>query len=107
MEIPFVESFDFLNRDPSVSRVLILDPSVPAYYSDKEYLKPFGQWGEQVLPTAPTPEDVLARLGELKISHILDVRSSISEFRVPANFPGVVLVFERPDQKVYRMSGLE
>ena len=102
-EIPFEKSFDFLNRDPSLTRLLILDPSVPAYYSDKDYLKPFGQWGEQVLPDAPTPSDVLTRLPALRISHILDVQSSASEFRVPPNFPGLVLELNLPDQRVYRV----
>jgi hypothetical protein len=37
-EIPFLESFDYLNRDPSVSKVLIADPFVPGYYSDKTYI---------------------------------------------------------------------
>jgi 4-amino-4-deoxy-L-arabinose transferase-like glycosyltransferase len=105
MEIPFLSSFTYLNRDPSVTRLLILDRSVPAYYSDKNYLKPFGQWGEQVLPDAATPNDVLAKLSELRISHVLDVRSEISGFRVPSDYPGVILVFERPDQRVYKVTG--
>lgn len=102
-DIPFVQSFDFLNRDPSVNRLLILDPSIPAYYSDKDYLKPFGQWGEQVLPDASTPLEVLAKLRALRISHILDVHSSISGFRVPPNYPGLVLELSLPDQRVYRV----
>jgi drug/metabolite transporter superfamily protein YnfA len=100
-EIPFVSSFDYLNRNPDVTRLLILDPSITPYYSDKDYLKPFGQWGEHVLPDAKTPSDVLARLDQLHISHILDVRSNASSFRVPPNFPGLVLVFDQPNQRVY------
>lgn len=102
-KIPFVQSFDFLNRDPSVTRLLILDPSVPAYYSDKDYLKPFGQWGEQVLLDASTSLEVLAKLPGLHISHILDVQSSISGFRVPPNYPGLVLELNLPDQRIYRV----
>jgi hypothetical protein len=101
--IPFVESFDFLNHDSSVISVLILDPSVPAYFSDRDYVKPFGQWGEQVFPNLFTPADVLSHLDQLHVSHILDVQSTISGFRVPPNFPGVILVFERPGQRIYKV----
>jgi 4-amino-4-deoxy-L-arabinose transferase-like glycosyltransferase len=101
--IPCVESFDYLNHDPRVTRLLILDRSVVAYYSDKDYVKPFGQWGEQVFPDAATPAEVLPKLNELHISHILDVQSTISGFRVPPDYPGLVLVLERPGQRVYRV----
>jgi len=32
-EIPYLASFDYLNSDPSVKKILILDRSVPPYYS--------------------------------------------------------------------------
>ena len=102
--MPFWKSFEFINHDPSVTKLLILDPSVPPYYSEKHYLKPFGQWGEVVLPEARTPADVLAELSQLGVSHVLDVRSSVSGFRVPQNFPGVALVFEQPGERVYRVT---
>lgn len=102
-EVPFVESFDFLNHDASVTRVLLLDRSIPAYYSDKNYVKPFGQWGEQVFPDISTPDQTLKKLNELQISHILDVQSTISDFQVPPNIPGLALVFERPGQKIYKV----
>src|SRR6266481_3147055 len=37
-QIPYVESFDFLNHDPSVNDVLILDRSVPPFYLEKNYV---------------------------------------------------------------------
>lgn len=101
--VPFVESFNFVNHDPLVTRLLILDPSVPAYYSDKDYIKPFGQWGELVYPDAPTPAEILPKIAELHVSHILDVQSTVSGFRVPPNYPGLALVFERPGQRIYRI----
>lgn len=102
-QIPFLESFDSLNHDSSVTSVLFLDPSVPAYFSDKDYVKPFGQWGEQVFPNLSTPADVLSHLDELHVSHILDVQSTISGFRVPPNLPAMILVFERPGQRIYKV----
>jgi hypothetical protein len=77
-----------------------------------------------VLPDAPAPGNALASLDKLGISHILDVKWNTStvdrnledvegsssadidsalNFRVPPNFPGLVLVFERPDHRVYRV----
>jgi hypothetical protein len=102
-KIPFVESFDFLNHDSSVNSVLFLDPSVPAYFSDKDYVKPFGQWGEQVFSNLSTTAEVLSHLDQLHVSHILDVQSTISDFRVPPNSPAVILVFKRPGQQIYKV----
>ena len=101
--IPWVESFDYINHDPTVTKLLLLDPSVLSYYSDKDYIKPFGQWGERVYPDASTPAEILSKLRELRVSHVLDVRSTVSDFVVPANYPGLTLVFERPGQRVYRV----
>jgi hypothetical protein len=46
------------------------------------------------------PAEILAKLKEL---HILDVESTISGFRVPPDYPGLDLIFERPGQRVYRV----
>jgi 4-amino-4-deoxy-L-arabinose transferase-like glycosyltransferase len=100
--VPYVESFNFLNRDASVQRVLILDRSVPPFYCDKPYVKAIGQWGELVLPDATDVSHVLGRVRELGVSHVLDVTSEISGFRVPANTPGLTLVFAAPNQRIYR-----
>jgi hypothetical protein len=103
-EIPYYESFEFLNHDASVTRVLFLDESIPAYYSDKTYIKPLGQWKEQLFPDASTPMQVLTKLGELRPSHILDVESKVSGFNIPKDFPGLVLVFERPGERIYEVT---
>jgi hypothetical protein len=102
--IPFLESFRFLNGEPSVQKVLILDRSVPPYYCARSYLKIIGQWKEQVLPEIQDAQDALAHLHELRVSHVLDVRSEISDFQVPANAPGLELVFERSNQRIYRVA---
>jgi hypothetical protein len=99
--IPWVESFDYINDEPAVKRVLILDRSVLTYYSDKDYLKPFGQWGEQVYSDVSKPAEALARLSSLQVSHVLDVKSTVSDFCVPTDYPGLQLVFERPGQRIY------
>jgi hypothetical protein len=102
-KIPYLRSFEYLNAEPSVSQVLVLDPSVPVYYLEKDYLKPFGQWGEQVLPEARNSAQVLAELASLRVTHILDVKSPVGDFQVPANAADVALVFEAPRQRVYRV----
>jgi hypothetical protein len=99
----FVESFDWLNRNPDVKRLLILDRSVPAYYSDKDYVKPFGQWGEQVYPDVRNVADILPRLQELGITHVLDVESTIAGYQIAPGTPGLELVFEQAGQRVYRV----
>jgi hypothetical protein len=101
--VPFWQSFDYLNHNPKVEKVLILDPSVPPYYSDKNYVKPFGMWGERSVPGVKTAADILPKLKSLGITDILDVRSTIQGFQVPAGTAGLTLVFELPDQRVYRV----
>jgi len=100
---PYYDSFRYLNREPAVRKVLILDPTVPPYYSDNDYLEPFGFWGERALPGVEKPEAILKRLHEFGITHVLDVDSGVSDFRVPDNSPGLTLVLGRPDERVYRV----
>jgi hypothetical protein len=101
--IPFLESFRFINNDPAAKRILILDRSVPPYYCDKSYIKITGQWNEQVLPNVRNATEALEHLNELHVSHMLDVHSDVSGFQVPAGRPGLVLAFERPNQRIYRV----
>jgi hypothetical protein len=102
--IPFYETFEYLNHDPTVLKVLFLDRSIPPYYSDKNYLKPFGQWGERPLPGIDEPAAILDRLHDFGITHVLDVHSEVSDFRVPRADPSLTLVFERRDQRIYRVN---
>jgi len=101
--IPFLECFEYLNRDASVRKVLILDPIVQPYYSDKSYVKPFGNWGVRTLPDAPDLDRVLARLHGLGVSHVLDVNSGYFTFQLPERTTGLTLVFERTNQRIYRV----
>ena len=105
-QIPFLDSFAYLNREPSVQRVLVLNPRVPTYYLDKHYVKPIGRWGEQALPEAQDLPRILSGLPRLRISHILDVRLEESDFRLPEHSPGLTLVFQRQDQRIYRVDGI-
>jgi len=101
--IPFVDGFDYLNTAPAVRSVLILDRSVPPYYLDVPYVKPFGQWGELTLLGAPDLPHVLAQVHSLGVSHILDVHSTISDFLVPETPRGLKLVFAEPDERIYEI----
>jgi hypothetical protein len=104
--IPYFASFEYLNSQPSVRRVLILDRSVTPYYLDKNYVKPVGQWGERTLPGGPNSLEALemAREHRLIVSHVMDVNSELSSFQVNSNLPGLVLVFEAENQRVYRVN---
>jgi hypothetical protein len=102
-EIPYLASFDYLNSDPSVKKILILDRSVPPYYSQKPYVKPVGQWGELTLPQISTGLEALPHARELHITHVLDVVSPVSGFQIehpPSNFE---LVFQSTGQRIYRV----
>ena len=102
-EIPYLASFDYLNSDPWVKKILILDRSVPPYYSRKPYLKPVGQWGELTLPQILNSLETLPRVRELHVTHVLDVVSPVSGFQIehpPSNFE---LVFQSMGQRIYRV----
>jgi hypothetical protein len=101
--IPFLESFEYLNHENGVRRVLILDSSVTPYYLDRDYLKPLGTWGESILPYAGDTVKVLAHVDGLGITHILDVNSEYSPFQVPPGSPKLTLVLDLPRQRVYRV----
>lgn len=103
-DIPFYASWAFLNRDGTVRKVLILDPSVPPYYLDKSYVKPFGQWGERTLPFATNSAEVLEHVHELGDTHVLDVNSSVQPFQVPQDFRGLTMVLDLGNQRVYRVA---
>jgi hypothetical protein len=102
-EIPYFDSFGYLNREPSVRKVLLLDGSVTPYYLDKEYVKPIGQWGERTLPGAPDEAQALAEVRTLRATHVLDVLSDVAPFQVKEGTPGLRLVFETPRQRIYRV----
>lgn len=102
-EVPFVESIDYLNTNPVVSKMFILDPYFAAYYVDKTYFKPIGRWGEQTLPDATDLQKILSELPGLHVSHVLLVRRDSGPFVLPENPPGLTLVFQRNNQRVYRV----
>jgi hypothetical protein len=103
-QIPFFESFRFLNTEPSVGKVLVLDPVVPTFYLNRDYLKPLGRWGEQSLPGVTAPLDALSVAAGHDISHVLDVQTSKFGFQVPENTKSLVLIFEEKGQRIYRVS---
>ena len=99
---PFLDSLEYVNGDPSATKVLILNPHVAGYYSDKTYLKPVGRWGEETLPDAENLQKILSELPTLRVSHVLDARWPGGAFRLPEHPKGLTLVFERENQRVYR-----
>jgi len=103
IEIPYWKSFQYVNATPSVTRILFLDRSIPAYYSDKDYVKPFGQWWERLYVEAATPAEILLKINELHPSHVLDVVSAESGFLIPEDSPKYRLVFECPGQRIYEV----
>ncbi len=102
-EIPRLESFEYINREPSVRRVLVLYPHVAAYFIEKDYVKAFGRWGEQTIPGAETVAQVMAQLPGLHVTHILDVRSESGSYDLLDKPPGLQKVFERENERIYQV----
>jgi hypothetical protein len=99
--IPFSESFQYLNSKPEVAKVLILDPSVPPFYLEKPYVKPFGQWGELTVPGIGSASQALANAKSLGITHVLDVTSEVGAFQVRNPDARWKLVFASANQRIY------
>jgi hypothetical protein len=108
-EVPFLESFAYLNADTAAKKVLVLEPRVPTFYLQKDYLKPVGRFGEQTVPEANDFRLLSGKLASYGITHILDVRLEdkeiLHDFRVPPDQTNLQLIFEREDQRVYRVAG--
>src|SRR5208337_3921671 len=102
-QIPYAQSFDYLNHEASVKKVLILDRSVPPFYLEKNYVKPVGQWGEISVPGVENSAEALGALGRLRATHVLDVNSEVAPFQVREPAAGLRLVFEAGNQRVYRV----
>lgn len=98
------DGFDFINSEPSVKKVLALSSSIPALYIDKPYVKPFGVWGERPVSGADTVPEVMAQLPALGVTHVFDYRPKGESFQLPEHPPGLTLLFEREDQKIYRVN---
>ena len=102
-EIPYLASFDYLNSDASVKKILILDRSVPPYYLRKPYVKPVGQWGELSLPEISNSLEALPHARELHVTHVLDVVSPLSGFQIERPPSNCELVFQSTGQRIYRV----
>jgi hypothetical protein len=103
-EIPFLDSFEYLNHQAGVAKVLVLEPKAPTYYLQASYIKPVGRLGEQTLPDATNLQAVLSQLPALQVSHVLDVRWPGQPFRLGEHPEGLRLIFEREDQRVYAVT---
>ncbi len=103
-EVPFLESFEFLNREPSVKKVLVLEPRMPVYYLDKDYLRPVGRFGEKSLPEGNDLKALLSELSQLHISHVTDVKMDGKAFRLPDQPQGFSLVYQLEDQRIYAVN---
>jgi hypothetical protein len=102
-EIPFEQSFAYINQNPLARKILILDRSVPPFYLDKDYAKPFGQWGELTLPGIESSSQAVGQVHQLGFTHIMDVHSGVGDFQVVPGTPGLALEFEAENQRVYRV----
>ncbi len=102
-EIPYLESFEYLNTNSDVKKVLILEPRVATFYLRKDYLKPVGRFEEQTIPEGNDFGQLTGKLSAYGITHILDVRLDDNGFRVPPAQPNLQLIFERDDQRIYRV----
>jgi hypothetical protein len=102
-EVPFLDSFAYLNDDPQVSKILVLAPHFPTFYLRKTYLKPVGRYGEESVPDARDTAKLLQNLSAYGITHVVDVRSDDDAFQLHATPPNLALVLSRDGQHIYRV----
>jgi hypothetical protein len=79
-----------------------LDENVAAYFIKKDYVKPFGRWGEQTVSGATNLSELIALLPSLHVTHVLDVRFEGGSFKLPEHPAGLTPVFERRNEVVYK-----
>jgi dolichyl-phosphate-mannose-protein mannosyltransferase len=102
-EVPFLESFAYLNSDPSVAKVLVLAPRFPTFYLQKNYLKPVGRFGEESVPNALDTQALLQNAPALGITHVVDARVDGNDFLISTPPSNLSLVLEAQDQRIYRV----
>ncbi len=102
-EVPFLESFAYLNNDSTVGRVLVLAPRFPTFYLQKNYLKPVGRFGEESLPGARDIRKLLENAVSLGITYVVDVRMEDNDFQIQGRPDNLALVLHREDQRIYRV----
>ena len=107
-EVPYVDSFEYLNENPAVKKVLVLAPRFPTFYLRKDYLKPVGRFGEQVIPGAHDTAELLQNTAAMGITHVIDVRvddkeSPVQDFVLQDPPPNLRLIFQREDQRIYQV----
>jgi len=47
--------------------------------------------------------EVMAQLPALRVTHVFDRRPKGESFHLPEHPPGLTLLFEREDQRIYRV----
>jgi hypothetical protein len=105
-EIPFLDGFAYLNREPSVTKILVLEPLVPVYYLDKDYLRPTGRFGEHPLPGVTDLPSAMSVVSALRISHIMDVQFEGKSFRIADRPENLSLVFQSANVRIYAVNSV-
>lgn len=100
--VPYLSALEYVNRDTSVRRVLILDSRVPPFYLSKDYVKIVGGWGELPISGIVTGNEALAHLNELGVTHIFDVISPQMQFQVTPR-ADLRAVFRSDSARVYEV----
>jgi len=96
--IPYRAAFDFLNRAPGVVKILIINPVVPPYYLDRDYIKVSGPYGE--LPYGSiTIEQTLERVAGWGVTHLMDVEP----FQISLDDSRFRLIFEGTKVRIFRL----
>ncbi len=105
-DVPYLDAWEYLNREPDVRRVLILEEFAPTYYLTKDYVKLLGQHGERPVPGIETTEKALEHLDDLRVTHVLDVVppawSGRAAFKIRPTHR-VELVFESRNARIYEV----
>jgi hypothetical protein len=85
-----------------MKKVLTIDENVAAYYIEKDYIKAFGRWGEEMHGASNLPE-LISTLPESGVTHVLDTRFEGGSFKLPDRSAGLTLVFARRNERVFRV----
>jgi hypothetical protein len=105
-DVPYLEAWDYLNHEPSVRCVLILNELVPPYYLTKDYVKIRGLYGERPIRGIETAPEAIARISDLGVTHVLDVAAPRWSLRndIPAGAaPDVRVAFDSDRARVYEV----
>lgn len=105
--IPHLDAIRAINKLNDIGQILVLNRWFPNLYIRHPVVKARGGFGEKPYQGVANEEELLARLNDYSITHILDTKEGKQNFIIPpVNTLEWTLLYEDSGARVYRVKSL-